>query len=135
MKPMDISANNAGRIQDTGIKKENGPQGIGMAVAIDWGLAAQSVVSPFLPTILGTLGILKKTPSIQGTNVITFWLLAVVFAVFGESIRSGWHWGRFLQLAFNTLLFLAGIVALVLGIQPILKGQLWTLIPLFILVV
>ena len=31
------------------------PQGIGMAVAFDWGLAVQTLITPFLPLLLSGL--------------------------------------------------------------------------------
>jgi hypothetical protein len=134
MQPIDTSsANSAGTSENTGLQATSGPQGIGMAVAFDWGLATQFAVTPFLPTILGALGILKPTPSIQIPGVIVALIGTVILAFLGESVRSGRRWARIVQLVFNSLGFLGGVVSLVIGISSILHGHLWSLVTIVIL--
>src|SRR5437588_198023 len=41
-------------------KELSEPQGIGMAVAFDWGLAVQILVTPFLALVLGVPGYLSS---------------------------------------------------------------------------
>src|SRR5437016_1629635 len=62
------------------------PQGIGMAVAFDWGLAVQILISPFLPLFLSGLSFFKSlklspspTISIASLIPLPFAALCVLF--------------------------------------------------------
>src|SRR6266704_1280198 len=93
------------------------PQGIGMAVAFDWGLTVQLLAGPLLPLVLRNLtgsgfvqlptSMLKLSP--VPAAVVTFLIslpFAAGIAIFGEGIRRGWRWTRPVQIVFNTLLVL-----------------------------
>jgi len=103
--------------------KNPGPQGIGMAVAFDWGLTVQLLAAPLLPLVLRNLtgsgfvqlptSMLKLSP--VPAALVTFLIslpFAAGIAVFGEGIRRGWRWTRPVQIAFNTLLILLGFITL-----------------------
>ncbi len=103
--------------------KNPGPQGIGMAVAFDWGLTVQLLAAPLLPLVLRNLtgsgfvqlptSMLKSSP--VPTALVTFLVslpFAAGIAVFGEGIRRGWRWTRPVQIVFNTLLILLGFITL-----------------------
>jgi hypothetical protein len=96
------------------------PQGIGMAVAFDWGLTVQLLAGPLLPLVLRNLSgsgfvqlptsMLKLSP--VPAAVVTFLIslpFAAGIAIFGEGIRRGWRWTRPVQIVFNTLLVLLGL--------------------------
>src|SRR5690348_7293111 len=93
-----------------------GPQGIGMAVAFDWGLAVQILVTPLLPLFLPNTGFFKAFKLSPALTVIVSFLISLPFvalvAVFGEGIRRGWRWTRPIQIVFNSLGFLAGFATL-----------------------
>jgi hypothetical protein len=116
--------------------KKPAPQGIGMAVAYDWGLTVQLLAVPLLPLILPNLArsgfmqlqvsILKLSP--VHTVLVAFLIalpLAAVFAVFGEGIRRGWRWTRPVQIIFNTLLILLGLFTLRDAWQGGRAGNFW----------
>jgi len=111
------------------------PQGIGMAVAFDWGIAVQVLVTPFLPLILGQSGpgkFLKMNP--QQTALVSFLIslpAAILLIVFGEGVRRGWRWTRPVQIVGNVLLTFAGISPL-LGL---LRGDYWRAVPAVILLI
>ncbi len=122
------------------ISSENvAPQGIGMAVAFDWGLAVQIVSMPLLSLLLGSSGpfsILHQPP--LTTAIISFVAslpFAVLLAVFGEGVRRGWRWTRLVQVVFNALLFVAGLVSLPGLWQAVTHGNYWPLITSVILVI
>ncbi len=89
------------------------PQGIGMAVAFDWGLVVQMLATPFLPLFFARTGIfsfLKLSPAL--TSIVLFVIslpFAALLAIFGEGVRRGWSWTRPVQVVANALLFLVGI--------------------------
>ncbi len=100
--------------------KKPAPQGIGMAVAFDWGLTVQLLAGPLLPLVLRNLtgsgfvqlptSMLKLSP--VPAAVVTFLIslpFAAGIAIFGEGIRRGWRWTRPVQIVFNTLLVLLGL--------------------------
>ena len=100
--------------------KNPAPQGIGMAVAFDWGLTVQLLAGPLLPLVLRNLtgsgfvqlptSMLKLSP--VPAAVVTFLIslpFAAGIAIFGEGIRRGWRWTRPVQIVFNTLLVLLGL--------------------------
>ena len=77
-----------------------GPQGIGMAVAFDWGLTAQLLVAPLLPLVVQ---VSSSRPGVIGSGSIALSFLAALpfaalIAVFGEGVRRGWRWTRLVQV-------------------------------------
>ncbi len=106
------------------------PQGIGMAVAFDWGLTAQFLTAPLLR-------ILFHLPGGANTLVMTLTGLpiAVGLAIFGEGIRRGWRWTRPVQMVLNALGFLGGIASLVALVQGARSGNYWGLVPTVILLI
>jgi hypothetical protein len=115
------------------------PQGIGMAVAFDWGLAVQIFVTPIMTIFIGQSNSLK-IPGINPTlgNVLLFvvaWPAAVVLVFFGEMVRCGRKWTRNIQVIVNTLLSIVGIISLI-GLYNSLKtGNFWPLVTEVILVI
>ncbi len=112
------------------------PQGIGMAVAYDWGLTVQLLAVPLLPLILPNLarsGIVQLQASMLKLSPVPAALVsflialpfAAVFAVFGEGIRRGWRWTRPVQIIFNTLLILLGLFTLRDAWQGSRVGNFW----------
>ncbi len=116
------------------------PQGIGMAVAFDWGLAVQILVTPFLPLFLGSKSsfftFLKFAPAIN--TIVSFFLVlpfAALPAIFGEGVRRGWRWTRPVQIVANALLFLGGIVSLYNLWQSSKQGHYWPVVTEVILLI
>ena len=116
------------------------PQGIGMAVAFDWGLVVQILVTPFLPLLLG--GKNSLVPFLKfGTaiNTIVSFIIVLPFAallaIYGEGVRRGWRWTRPVQVTANALLFLAGIVSLYNLWQSGKQGNYWPVVTEVILVI
>lgn len=115
------------------------PQGIGMAVAFDWGLAVQILLMPIVYTFF------SRTPmtNISGLNpivstVLLFviaWPIGCVLIFFGEMVRRGRNWTRIIQLVANALLSLIGIFSLIHLYQSIEIGNFWPLITEVILVI
>jgi hypothetical protein len=114
-----------------------GPQGIGMAVALDWGLAVQLLFVPLLPIFLP--GFVSTHSTIPMSSTLVSFLIslpaAILVATFGEGVRRGWKWTRLIQVIFNTLASLAGIVLLFTSWRGILQGNYWSLITLAILLI
>src|SRR5437868_9555031 len=83
------------------------PQGIGMAVAFDWGLAVQVLVTPFLPLFFKNTGYLKSLKMSPLLTTTVSLLIALPFvallAVSGEGVRRGWRWTRPVQITMNLL--------------------------------
>lgn len=111
---------------DTANKKEGGPQGIGMAVAFDWGLAVQMFATPILPVLFGK--------PFSPVSLVTI-PLGVAIAAFGESIRSGWRPARMVQVIFNALGFVGGIASLFNVWQSSKQGNYWPIVTTVILLV
>ena len=102
------------------------PQGIGMAVAFDWGLAVQMLATPFLPLALG------KSFSPASLAALP---AAALLGVFGEGVRRGWRWTRYVQLAFNSLGFIGGLASLVSVWNGAKQGNYWPAVTAVILVI
>jgi hypothetical protein len=119
--------------------KQVAPQGIGMAVAFDWGLAVQMLLTPILTPLLGASTSAQKGHTTPLSNPIlsfvVYWLIALLFILFGEGIRSGVRWTRWVQIVGNTLGFLGGFVLLVPLWNGIKTGNYWTLAPATILLI
>lgn len=120
---VDTNTENAQAIAD---EAQRGPQGIGMAVAFDWGLAIQMLATPFLPLALG------KSFSPASLAAVP---AAALLGVFGEGVRRGWRWTRYVQLAFNSLGFLGGLASLVSVWNGAKQGNYWPAVTAVILVI
>jgi hypothetical protein len=115
------------------------PQGIGMAVAFDWGLAVQILLVPIAYTVFNPSNHFK-IPGVDPTlgNVLLFviaWPVAIGVALFGEMIRRGRNWTLRIQIVANALLTLVGINSLIDLYKGIKVGNLWPLVPAVILLV
>ena len=102
------------------------PQGIGMAVAFDWGLAAQMLATPFLPLVIGK--------PFSPMSLVTIPVAALV-GVFGEGVRRGWRWTRLVQLTFNSLGFLGGLATLISVWNGAKQGNYWSVVTVVILLI
>ena len=135
MKPTSIQPQPTVLSQDT----QSAPKGIGMAVAFDWGLAVQMLLTPILTPILKTSSSTQKGNANPLSNPIlsflVYWLIALLFILFGEGIRSGVRWTRPIQIVGNALGFLGGFVLLVPLWNGIKTGNYWTLAPASILLI
>ena len=123
---------------DTGVSVN--PQGIGMAVAFDWGLAVQILATPFVSLVLGQDNSPFKQlkigqPWITLLSSLLTLPFAALLAVFGEGIRRGWHWARNVQIVSNSLLFLGGFVTLYGLWQSSKHGSYWSAVTSVILLV
>lgn len=116
------------------------PQGIGMAVAFDWGLAVQILATPFVLLLLGQDSNPFKQLKI-GQPWITLLLslltlpFAALLAIFGEGIRRGWRWTRNIQIVSNSLLFLGGFASLFNLWQSSRHGNFWSAVTSVILLI
>jgi hypothetical protein len=108
------------------------PQGIGMAVAFDWGLAVQILLTPFIATFLNRSS-LMNIPGLNpllgdGLLFVVALLGAFALIVFGEMIRSGRKWALRIQIVANALLSIIGIFSLVNFSRNASVGNFWPLI-------
>lgn len=120
--------------QGVGGPAMSGPQGIGVAVAFDWAFALQMVVMPIVQTILGSLGVIRP-PHIQVGTVVGPLVIAVIFALLGEGLRSGRGWARIVQLVISSLGTLGGVGGLFLAIPALGRGNYLLLVPVLILLI
>ena len=125
-------------IQDA-VEELPAPQGIGMAVAFDWGLATQIFLTPITATLFN-LPAEAKIPGVNPTlgHVLLFvlaWPVAFGMILFGEMVRRGRNWARRIQIVANALLSLAGIAQLINLYQSIKGGNFWPLVTEVILVI
>ncbi len=114
-----------------------GPQGVGMAVAFDWGLAVQILVMPIVSLLLGRPGMFKQLSPVVGTLLSTLVTLpiAALLAIFGEGIRRGWRWTRLVQLIANALLFIGGLITIPSTWNGVKQGNYWPLVTEVILLI
>ncbi len=137
---MKKTINAAGDNTETDVQaKKTGPQGIGMAVAFDWGLTVQLLSTPFLsllPGISNPFSRLNLNPTLT-TVVSTIIVLpfAALIAIFGEGIRRGWKWTRPIQIVFNTLGFLGGFATLINVWQSAKERNYWPVVTAVILLI
>jgi len=132
-------------LQDTEEKKREitekdlpAPKGIGMAVAFDWGLAAQIFFTPILSVVFNQNPITIPGANPALSKVLLFviaWPVACIPAFFGEMVRRGRNWTLRIQIVANGLLTLGGIIALINLYQSIKTGNFWPLVTEVILVV
>ena len=110
-----------------------------MAVAFDWGLTVQLLLTPILSIFLGSPFFSKQaTLDSKFTMIVSFvisWAIAALFGVFGEGIRRGLRWTRPVQIVGNTIGFLGGFALLVQVWNGIKVANYWTLVPACILLV
>jgi len=125
-------------VRETAIKELPAPQGIGMAVAFDWGLAVQTALVPiftlFNQSSLARVHGLNPTLGIVLLFVIA-WPVACGLVLFGEMIRSGRNWALRIQIVANALLSLVGILSLTNLYESITVGNYWPLVTEVILVI
>ena len=126
-------------IKETTGKDLPAPQGIGMAVAFDWGLAVQILFTPIVYTVFGQSNQMK-IPGLNPAlgNVLFFiiaWAVAIGLIFFGEMVRRGRNWTRWIQLVANALLSLAGVFSLVHLYQSAITGNFWPFVTEIILLV
>ncbi len=115
------------------------PQGIGMAVAFDWGLAMQIAVMPFIMQNSGNIGFIKALKLSQPLATTLLFLISLPFAallaIFGEGIRRGWKWTRPVQVVFNALGFLGGIATIFTVLRGAKVGNYWPIVTAVILLI
>jgi hypothetical protein len=110
-----------------------------MAVAFDWGLAVQTLLTPLIDTFV-TRSSLMTIPGLHpllGSTLLFILSLLAAFAFvwFGEMVRSGRTWARRIQIAANALLSFVGIFSLINFIQSARQGNLWPLVTVVILLI
>lgn len=115
------------------------PQGIGMAVAFDWGLAVQIFLTPITVALFNLPGE-AKFPGLNPTlsNILLFvlaWPVAFGMIVYGEMMRRGRNWARKIQIVANALLSIVGIILLVNLYQSVKGGNFWPVVTEVILVI
>jgi hypothetical protein len=114
------------------------PQGIGMAVAFDWGLAVQILLTPII-SFFGQSSQFSIPGGDPTLSKIVFFIIALIVSsllvLFGEMVRRGRNWTRWVQLVANSLLSLAGIASLVNLYQSIQAGNFWPLVTTIILII
>ena len=125
-------------VRETAIKELPAPQGIGMAVAFDWGLAVQTALVPILT--LFNQSSLARVPGLNPTLGIVLlfvvaWPVACGMVLFGEMIRSGRNWALRIQIVANALLSLVGIISLTNLYESIKVGNFWPFVTEVILVI
>lgn len=109
-----------------------------MAVAIDWGLAVQIILTPIIAVFSqSNLTHISGLDPILST--VLFFVVAVFFAClcifFGEMLRRGHSWARWIQLVASALISLAGLVSLFSLYQSIKVGDFWPLVTASITVI
>jgi hypothetical protein len=125
-------------MRETAIKELPAPQGIGMAVAFDWGLAVQIALVPIFT--LFNQSSLARVPGLNPTVGIVLlfviaWPVAYGLMLFGEMMRSGRNWALKLQIVANALLSLVGLISLTNLYRSIKVGNFWPLVTEVILVI
>ncbi len=111
------------------------PGGIGMAVAVDWGLAVQTFLMPIIAVFSPASQM--RLPGLFG-NVLFFviaWIFSCIFVLFGEMVRRGRNWARWIQIVVSALLSLGGIASLISLYQSLKVGNFWPLVTEIILVI
>ena len=118
------------------------PGGIGMAVAVDWGLTVQVGLTLIFSLINGMSGHAKmmNIPVLALPLVsVLFFVVGLIFAValilFGEMVRSGRRWARIVQIVFSALLTIVGLSRLVSFYHSFTTGHFWPLVTAIILLI
>jgi hypothetical protein len=126
---------------EAAVKELPAPQGIGMAVAVDWGLVVQLLLTPVITIFSRHASQMMMRSSAPGAlpgGVLSFIIpviAACIFALLGEMVRSGRNWALWVQLVFSSLLSIGGIVSLVRLYQSIQVGNFWPVVTEIILIV
>ncbi len=125
--------------QETAAEELPAPQGIGMAVAFDWGLAAQIFFTPIISIIFSQPNPIANSGINPTIGKVLFfviaWPIACIPAFFGEMVRRGRNWTLRIQIVVNALLALVGIISLINLYQSIRAGNFWPLVTEVILVI
>ncbi|GCE12384.1 hypothetical protein [Tengunoibacter tsumagoiensis] len=132
MQKLDISEGSEG-----GLQTLPAPKGIGMAVAVDWGLAVQILITPIIALFFSQSTPTSFLTSIPGKLLLLLvsLVIACLPAFLGEMVRRGRNWSRWVQLVFSALLSIAGLVSLLNLFQSASKGNFWPFITETILVI
>jgi ACR3 family arsenite efflux pump ArsB len=120
-------------------QEQESPQGIGMAVAFDWGLSVQILATPILT---GFFGFSSPIQGIDVSSALAKVLLFVVslpfaalLAFFGDAVRRGRNWAHRIQIVANILLTLVGIAGIINLYRGIKAGDFWSLVTEVILLI
>ena len=115
------------------------PQGIGMAVAFDWGLAVQILATPFLITFFGfsspVEGIDLSSTLARALSGIVVLPFAALLVLYGEAVRRGRDWARKIQIVANATLTLVGIATILSLYRGIKSGNFWPIVTEVILLI
>lgn len=115
------------------------PQGIGMAVAFDWGLAVQILATPFLITFFGfsspVEGIDMSSTLARALSFIVVLPFAALLVLYGEAVRRGRDWARKIQIVANATLTLVGIATILSLYRGIKSGNFWPIVTEVILLI
>jgi hypothetical protein len=126
-------------MKETPEKNLPGPKGIGMAVALDWGLAVQTLLTPITYIVFGQPKTMKIPALNPALGDVLFLILALAvacgFIFFGEMVRRGRKWTRWIQIVANALLTLFGILSLINLYQSVRVGNFWPLVTETILLI
>jgi ACR3 family arsenite efflux pump ArsB len=120
-------------------QEQAGPQGVGMAVAFDWGLAVQIFMTPVLLTFFGlnpiASGVDTGSTLLKTLSFVVTWPFAALLVWYGEMVRSGRNWARRVQVWANTLLTLAGLAGIVNLYRGFKAENFWPLVTEVILLI
>ncbi len=115
------------------------PQGIGMAVAFDWGLAVQILAIPFLITFFGLSspveGIDMSSSLARALSFVVALPFAVLLVLYGEAVRRGRDWARKIQIVANVMLTVVGIASIISLYRGIKSGNFWPIVTEVILLI
>ena len=115
------------------------PQGIGMAVAFDWGLAVQILAIPFLITFFGfstpVEGIDMRSALARVLSFVVALPFAVLLVLYGEAVRRGRDWARKIQIVANITLTVVGIASIINLYRGIKSGNFWPIVTEVILLI
>jgi hypothetical protein len=115
------------------------PQGIGMAVAFDWGLAVQILAIPILTDFFGYSSPVQFIDVSSMAGKIVLFVVSVPFAAllafYGNAVRLGRDWARKIQIVANILLTLVGITGLLNLYNGVKSGNFWPVVTEVILLI
>ncbi len=113
------------------------PPGVALAVIFDWAIVVQLLVMPGLAWWLHLPPPLRlpQLPALWNAllSLVAALPFATLIAFFGEGVRRGWPWTRTLQIAFNILLFLAGLATVYTFWLRAQAGDYWPVVTLLLL--
>jgi hypothetical protein len=115
------------------------PQGIGMAVAFDWGLSVQTLATPIITGFFGYSSPVQFIDVSSAPGKILLFVISLPFAAllafYGNAVRVGRDWARKIQIVANILLTLVGIVGILNLYRGIKSGNFWPLVTEVILLI